>query len=146
METEKIVRELLASPAYISCILLEDPNEGIGITVLYVDGTSFFKPIETLEARNKVWDMIVAVRTRNLIELEFDDVLLSPRTISRVDINKTNEGDADLMISFVNHTSENTLWYPYEEFKAEADRLLAFLSHFQDKRADTFFYNNKTFH
>ncbi len=143
METEDIVRELIATPARISCILLEDPEDRVGITVLYVDGSSFFKPIENIEERNKVWEMILAVRTRNLVELEFDDVLFSPRTVSRVDIKKTNDG-SDLMISFVNHTSENTLWYPYEEFKNEADRLLTFLSLFQDRRADIFFDNSKT--
>ena len=46
METENIVRELIAHPAYISCILLEDPINRAGVTVLYVDGSSFFKPIE----------------------------------------------------------------------------------------------------
>ncbi len=145
METEDIVRELIASPARISCIMLEAFN-CVGIRVLYVDGSSYFKAIEGIAECDKVWKMILAVRTRNLIELKFDDVLLSPRTVRTVEIKKT-DNDSDLIISFVNHSRNNSLWYPYEENAEEADRLLTFLSLFQDQRADTFFNNdNKTLH
>lgn len=145
METEDTVRELIASPARISCILLEDPEDRIGITVLYVDGSSFFKPIDDIAERDRVWEMILAVRTRNLVELEFDEVLFSPRTVSRVDISRSDDGDADLLISFANHSSDDTLWYSYNEYKEEIDKLITFLALFQEERRNCF-YPNKTLH
>lgn len=141
METEEIVRELLATPARISCILLEDPEDRIGITVLYVDGSSFFKPITDIAERDRVWEIILTVRTRNLIELEFDNVLFSPRTVCRVDINQGEDGDSDLLISFCNHSSDDTLWYSYNEYKPEIDKLITFLALFQEQRRNSFFPN-----
>ncbi len=141
METEDIVRELIASPARISCIFLEDPEDRIGITVLYVDGSSFFKPIDDIALRDRVWEMILAVRTRNLVELEFDDVLFSPRTVRMVDISPTKDGESDLLISFSNHSSDDTLWYPYNEHKKEIDKLITFLALFQEERRNSFFPN-----
>ncbi len=141
METEDIVREIIAHPAYICCILLEGPEDRVGVTVLYIDGSSYFKPIDNIAERDRVWEMILAVRTRNLVELEFDNVLFSPRTVRRVDINPTEDGDCDLLISFTNHTSSDTLWYSYNEHKAEIDKLITFLAFFQNERRNCFFPN-----
>jgi hypothetical protein len=150
MNHHAFVRELLIAKEQIVCIHGEDAvNEQPGITVLYNEGTSYFKPVESHEAQREVWEELLALRLNSFTQ--FDDMLFSPENVACVELLTDENGTPELVISFRNHHYLNDQSFPeedYDNLPRAFRELVLLLSDRQDARARRAgcFILNKTLH
>ena len=143
MAYEKFARELLSAPHLIACIHEDDVGSEHGITILYNEGTSFWKPLESKEEQQEVWTTLLQMRPSRLTE--FDDVLFDPQNVVRVEIIDGGNGEPELVISFSNHKFLNDISFQqdnYTNFAQAYLELTELLANDQERRSNVFFKSN----
>lgn len=142
MDHRTLEEQLLAAPHLIACIHEDDVESQFGITILYSEGTSFWKPLKSKEEQKEVWETILKIRPNRLAQ--FDDVLFDPANVREVGLIENIDGGTDLCISFVNQRYFNDLFFPSNDctnFESAVIELMEFLSNYQESRANVFFVN-----
>jgi hypothetical protein len=142
MGYEKFAEQLLAAPHLISCIHEEDIGSESGITILYNEGTSFWRPLDSKEQQREVWETVLRMRPGRFTE--FDDVLFAATDVKEVAFIEGEDGNPVLEISFHNHRFFSTLYFEgenYENFENATVELITFLSEHQHRRSNVWFVN-----
>lgn len=150
MDYRAFATELLIAKEQIACIHGEDVvDEQPGITILYNEGTSFFKPVESRTDQAKIWAEILALRPHHFAR--FVDILFNPEDVACVELLLDENDTPELVISFKNHGYLNDQSFPeedYEDLPRAFQELILALSDHQSSRAQNAgcFLNNTTKH
>mgnify|MGYP001764565731 CR=1 FL=1 len=142
MGHEKYVRDFLSAPHAISCIHEEERDGETGITILFNEGTAFWRPFEVEGESEEVWKTILAMRPRQLAE--FDNVLFDPASVREVSFIAGDDGRPIMVISFKAHQFWNDLIFDpeeYENFEEGSIQLIELLSEYQHRRSTVWFIN-----
>ncbi len=139
MKIDAVASELLATPERIACICADTLESELGVSVLYSDGTSYFRVVDSPKEQQQLWNKLIKKRPYHLIE--FDDILFSPEQIARLDIMENKEGEIVVTISFLNHPRDNDMWYTeesYVDLVPAYECLVAQLCEHHNRRANIF--------
>lgn len=136
MDYHAFAHELLTAKERITCIHAEDfVNEQPGITILYNEGTSYFRPVESRDVRQRVWKELLALRPNHLVQL--GNVLFSPENVTRAELFRDQNDVRTIILSFKNHREDNKSFSEndYEDLPEAYRELTALLSRHQEYRA-----------
>mgnify|MGYP003476164455 CR=1 FL=1 len=139
---KKFAAQLLAAPHLIACIHEEDIGPEPGIMILYNEGTSFWRPLDSKEEQHEVWEALCQMKPAQLTE--FDDVLFDPSNVKEVAFIEGEDRNPILEISFHHHRRFSKLYFEgenYKDFEQATVELIAFLSDHQHRRSNVWFVN-----
>ena len=142
MGYEKFAQQLLAAPHLIACIHEDDIGSESGITILYNEGTSFWRPLDSKEEQQEIWKTVLRLNPGRFTE--FDDVLFAAADVKEVAFIEGEDGGPILEISFHNHKRFSRLFFEkdtYENFEQAVVELITFLSEHQHRRSNVWFVN-----